>query len=104
MRSLTLSDVPFLFFVPVALVLVAWASGKRNRLRLPPGPPRLPLIGNLLDMRSDHKDWLAYYSWGRQYGNGFRIARHLTEVLTSNPRRHQLRNHPWANIGHTELC
>lgn len=35
--------------------------------RLPPGPPRLPIIGSLFTMPKDHQ-WLAYASLGREHG------------------------------------
>jgi hypothetical protein len=33
----------------------------------PPGPPGLPLIGNLLDWPAD-KEWVTYCKWAEQYG------------------------------------
>ncbi|CAL1695170.1 unnamed protein product [Somion occarium] len=41
----------------------------RDRLRQPPGPPGLPLIGNLKDMPSDEA-WLTYIKWSQQYDSG----------------------------------
>ena len=34
---------------------------------LPPGPPRLPIIGNLLHMPQSHL-WERAAAWGKQYG------------------------------------
>ena len=36
-------------------------------LRLPPGPPRLPLIGNALDIPK-HYEWETYAKWAKKYG------------------------------------
>ncbi|KAF7776140.1 hypothetical protein Agabi119p4_4533 [Agaricus bisporus var. burnettii] len=41
---------------------------KRSSLSLPPGPPGLPLIGNILDMPIE-KEWLAFSQWGEKYGD-----------------------------------
>jgi hypothetical protein len=43
------------------------ARGKRRRLPYPPGPKRLPIIGNLLDMPNG-SEWITYKRWGQLYG------------------------------------
>lgn len=43
-------------------------TAKNRPLPLPPGPRRLPLIGNLLDMPAE-KDWLTFAKWGEKYGD-----------------------------------
>jgi cytochrome P450 len=40
---------------------------KKRAGPLPPGPPGLPLLGNLLDMPKE-KEWLTFAKWGEQYG------------------------------------
>ncbi|RDB16528.1 O-methylsterigmatocystin oxidoreductase [Hypsizygus marmoreus] len=40
----------------------------RNRVRLPPGPHRWPIIGNLLDMPRE-TPWLTFSEWGRKHGD-----------------------------------
>ena len=39
----------------------------KPRLRLPPGPRGLPVIGNVLDMPSE-KEWLTFAQWGETWG------------------------------------
>src|SRR6267154_3009383 len=36
-------------------------------LPLPPGPPPLPFVGNVVGVDKDHP-WLAYSRWGAEYG------------------------------------
>ncbi|KAH7110895.1 cytochrome P450 [Dendryphion nanum] len=50
--------------VLTALYLV---NQKRQRARLPPGPPRLPLIGNLHQAPGE-AGWVTFHKWVEQYG------------------------------------
>jgi len=43
------------------------SSGRKNKLPLPPGPKRLPLIGNVHQMPTENP-WLAFREWGKKYG------------------------------------
>ena len=66
MPDFTLVDllvVAFLFLASFTLYL----RGKRRKLPFPPGPKRLPVIGNLLDMPSG-AEWITYKQWGQLYG------------------------------------
>lgn len=40
---------------------------RSSGLPYPPGPKRIPIIGNLLDMPS-HEEWVTYKKWSDQYG------------------------------------
>ncbi|KAH0826416.1 hypothetical protein J3R83DRAFT_5390 [Lanmaoa asiatica] len=53
------------------LVLVEWYRGKRRFLKFPPGPPRLPILGNATDLPGSQQ-WLTYSKWTAKYGE--RIA------------------------------
>jgi hypothetical protein len=45
----------------------------RSKLPLPPGPPKLPLVGNLFSLPSSF-EWETYLAWSRLY----------SQCLTSN--------------------
>ncbi|KAJ7247309.1 cytochrome P450 [Mycena rebaudengoi] len=49
------------------LVAIYYRSS-RSRLPLPPGPPKLPLVGNLFDMPSAF-EWETYMKWSEQYNS-----------------------------------
>ncbi|KAI0920701.1 hypothetical protein AcW1_002368 [Taiwanofungus camphoratus] len=50
----------------LAIVLVAGLLTRRKRLPLPPGPPGLPILGNIYDVPKTH-EWLAYQQWARDF-------------------------------------
>ncbi|GJE84149.1 cytochrome P450 [Phanerochaete sordida] len=53
-------------FVLIGIALRVYSQ--RRRLRLPPGPKGLPILGNVFDIPPKH-EWLAYERWGREYGS-----------------------------------
>ena len=42
-----------------------------KRYRLPPGPPPLPFIGNILSLRGKSKSWIGFRDLANQYGSIF---------------------------------
>ncbi|KAH7920190.1 cytochrome P450 [Leucogyrophana mollusca] len=56
------------FGAVVASALVRKYYRSTATLRLPPGPPRLPIVGNALDIKPD-EPWITYTQWGEIYGD-----------------------------------
>jgi hypothetical protein len=52
----------------LSLFLVQRILVKKPLGRLPPGPKKWPLLGNMLDMPTS-KEWLTFAEWGWTYGN-----------------------------------
>ncbi|KAG6846890.1 hypothetical protein H0H93_011243, partial [Arthromyces matolae] len=49
------------------ILLVAWALKPTQRAPLPPGPPGLPIVGNIMDMPRS-KEWITFAEWGKKWG------------------------------------
>lgn len=64
MDRLLLLEIALAIF---AVVLLKKIFIKRSVANLPPGPPKLPLLQNLLDLPRE-KVWLTYSDWGKQWG------------------------------------
>jgi hypothetical protein len=62
--------------LPIALAFIVailiYFRYTRNRLPLPPGPPPLPIIGNLHQVPVKNQ-WLKFHEWTQQYGPIFKL-------------------------------
>jgi hypothetical protein len=54
-------------FAGAVLCFYLFRRSQRSKLPLPPGPKRLPLIGNLLDIPKNN-EWLTFQDWHKQHG------------------------------------
>ena len=50
----------------VLVMLLASVSLFRKKRPTPPGPPGLPVLGNLFDIPKK-ESWKVYLDWGKQY-------------------------------------
>lgn len=63
-------DPAILFFATLGVAFGLYLANKlqaRRNLPLPPGPRRLPILGNIFDLPTV-KPWLVYKEWARLYG------------------------------------
>ena len=49
----------------VTVVLMIGLRNRRKQLPLPPGPPRQPIVGNLLNVPKEF-EWLTNMRWGKE--------------------------------------
>ncbi|KAK2609856.1 hypothetical protein N8I77_003333 [Diaporthe amygdali] len=72
-----------------------------TRLPLPPGPPALPILGNLLSMPKTHS-FRQFHAWRQQYGPIFRLiaGKDTIIVLGDHATAHELLNKRSANYSH----
>ena len=64
--QMTLLQLAFIFGT-LGVFVVYWRNGQRQRRHLPPGPKKLPFIGNLLSMPRA-VEWETFAKWGQEYG------------------------------------
>ncbi|KAG2152670.1 cytochrome P450 [Suillus bovinus] len=68
MSALTKVTWPHLLCLAAVGVYLVKQVFRKNPAPYPPGPPGLPLIGNVLDM-PNIRPWLTFAEWGRKYGD-----------------------------------
>jgi hypothetical protein len=68
MLSLVRNDILFATVVGVSFAFLVVRTGRR-RLPYPPGPRRLPIVGNLFSMPSQ-EEWVTYWKWSKDCGMG----------------------------------
>ncbi|KAF6751633.1 cytochrome P450 [Ephemerocybe angulata] len=65
------------------IVVTKRLLSRRPSAPLPPGPKRLPLLGNLLDMPTG-QEWLTFADWGKKWGDIVSISIFGQEFVVVN--------------------
>ncbi|KAJ8521864.1 hypothetical protein ONZ45_g1495 [Pleurotus djamor] len=81
------ATTPTVMFAALGLAVsaIAFITRSRSRLPLPPGPSKLPIIGNMLDMPSE-KQWVYFAEMSRALGTDilcFKVLQTHVLVLSS---------------------
>ncbi|KAH9887974.1 cytochrome P450 [Cubamyces lactineus] len=75
-----------LVLLAISIILIALLSRGRGRARvpLPPGPPGIPLVGNVFDIPHEQA-WVAYWDLSKRYGDvvSLSVLGQTTIVLNS---------------------
>ena len=85
----TLVSLPLVFNIPATLCglvlgiigcIYLKQDGAKN-LPLPPGPKKLPIVGNAMVMPKSF-EWVTYAQWSKEYGQISHVFRLHAHVLT----------------------
>jgi hypothetical protein len=80
MRDLIFDALVVASVLGATYLLVSRRATGRNGLPYPPGPSRLPFIGNLLDIPLA-QEWITFQNWGHKYGMFSFLGKSLKERL-----------------------
>jgi len=85
-----------LILATLGIFVVYW-SCQRQRRHLPPGPKKLPFIGNLLSIPT-RAEWETFTHWGKKYSKITVCIRY--PVQYSSHALHRLRHYSRQRFGH----
>jgi hypothetical protein len=72
--TIMLSDPALLIFLCFGLILYfSSKTHKRSSRPLPPGPKKLPLLGNILDLPTNQQ-WKKFIEWGKEFSKLFSVV------------------------------
>ena len=83
------------------IILVKKIFTKRSG-PLPPGPPKLPILQNLLDMPNS-QEWLTFAEWGKKWGMRLDSIFHFDLLIGLCSRRHSVCLNIWSANDHCKL-
>lgn len=92
-------------WIPLAIIIIALLIRLLithvTRASLPPGPPRLPLLGNILSMPTSYP-YRQFHTWSLQYGPIFSLVagKDTIIVLADHETSHELLNKRSLNYSH----
>ncbi|KAL4062870.1 CyP450 monooxygenase [Scleroderma citrinum] len=81
---------PLLAIAIASLILRGYLRRRRINpagLPLPPGPPRLPIVGNLFGIKDLGSQWLTFAEWGKTYGDFIYLEILGTRILVLNSEK-----------------
>ena len=67
LSTMTSDLLPLTALLLLCALLSRWYKRRAQRRSLPPGPPGLPLIGNVMDIPTE-QGWFVYASMAQKYG------------------------------------